>query len=94
MPGNNKSYTFDRPIMHLKLRGDTLMISDDRNSVHLYKIITAKKQLIYIGGEDKGRNVVDCNRLSDNLYYVVDTNKTLSVFTDKKISYTSYDEKT
>lgn len=42
LPGNVKSYTFERPVKNLKLRGDILMATDDRNSAHLYKVNASK----------------------------------------------------
>jgi hypothetical protein len=48
------------------------MVSDDRNSIHLYKYNSKKSEIIYHGGEDTGRNVIDCGWVSEGIYYVLD----------------------
>lgn len=63
------------------------MVSDDWNSIHLYKINEKKIDLVYFGGEDTGWNVTDCGWVNDHVYYVLDDKNELAIFTDKKITF-------
>lgn len=80
-----KKIVFDRPINILKVKENYFLAADDRNSAHLYKYNPEKKEISYEGGEDKGRNVLDCGWLKNDYYYIIDVQNELNIFTTKKI---------
>lgn len=71
----------------MKLKDNILMCADNRNSVHLYKLISDNKEVVYLGGEDTGRFILDCGWLNDDHYYNIDNQNKLNIFTTKTINY-------
>ena len=61
------------------------MIADDKNSAHVYRYVEQKKDIVYVGGDESGRNVIQSDWLSDNDVYTLNKDKSLTIFsTDQK----------